>query len=193
MKKVLVAIAALMLSLTGMANAQGIKMTQAEFNKAGTISLSGNVVGFNNVKDDDSDEDQSMSGINPQLGYMAIENLQITLGINYGSMTNGDNESSTWTVTPGVRYYLDMLSKNNLFPHVGATFGIGAMEAGEAKADMQTITVGAGITQAMGGAQGGFMTLGLDYVMATTTPDAEGAEDQNSSGLNVGVAFGLYF
>ena len=81
MKKVLVAIAALMLSLTGMANAQGIKMTQAEFNKAGTISLSGNVVGFNNVKDDDSDEDQSMSGINPQLGYMAIENLQITWGL----------------------------------------------------------------------------------------------------------------
>ena len=196
MKKLLVVAAALMLIVPAVSNAQGLTMTQSEFNKAGKISLSGNLLSYTNVKLDDGDAEPSSYGIMPTVGYMVMDNLQVNFGLGYMAGTDGGDpevESTTWMVTPGVRYYLDMLSKNNLFPSVGASYMIGANEEGEAKADMSTLTVGAGITQAMGGAQGGHMTLNLDYVMSTTTPDVDGASDIKSSGLNVGVGFGLYF
>ena len=205
MKKLLVAAAALMLLIPAVSNAQGVKMTQSHFNKKGKVSLSGNLLSFNNVKsDEDNAPEPSSMGIAPTVGYMVMDNLQVNFGITYSSSTDGvegdagtdaETTQSTWTAAPGVRYYFDMLSKNNLFPSVGASYGIGAatIEAGVNKVemDMSMIIVGAGITQAMGGAQGGHMTLNLDYGMSTVT--AEGADDIKGSGLNVSVGFGLYF
>ena len=197
MKK-LVILAALLLLVPAASSAQGLKMTQSTFNKAGTTSISGNLLTFNNVKDDDADEGPTSMGLNPTIGYMAMDNLQINFGLGYGSSENGDSTASVWAVSPGVRYYLDMLSKNNLFPSVGLTYTMGSMTADltgndESSTDMSEIRVGAGITQAMGGAQGGYMTLNIDYSMQTSKPDTDGAEESNSSGIDVGVAFGLYF
>ena len=200
MKKLLVVAAAFLLIVPAVASAQGVKMTQSEFNKAGKISLSGNIVSMSTVKNDDDDNSPMSYGIAPTVGYMVIDNLQVNFGLGYNGASNdadGDAEvtSSTWMIAPGVRYYLDMLSKNNLFPSLGASYTIGATstESGgnTADEDMSSLRVGAGITQAMGGAQGGHMTLNIDYVMNTNTPDGE--DDVNESGINVGVGFGLYF
>ena len=195
MKKLLVVAAALMLIVPAMSNAQGISMTQAEFNKKGKISLSGNLLSFNNIKNEDADEGPTTYGIAPSVGYMVMDNIQVNLGLGYGSTEEGDTTVTMWGVTPGVRYYFDMLSKNNLFPSVGASYTMGNMTAdlgmGEAKTDMSEIRVGAGMTQAMGGAQGGYLTLNIDYAMQTTTPD--GGDDANSAGIDMSVGFGLYF
>ena len=62
--------------------------------------------------------------------------------------------------------------------------------------DVSQMTFGAGITQALGNAHGGFATLSLDYVQETIEPtECASVEcvDIESSGLNVGVALGLYF
>lgn len=198
MKKLLVAAAALMLLVPAVSSAQGVKMSQSHFNKAGKMSLSGNLLSFDNIKGEDAEDSPSNMGIAPMVGYMAMDNLQVTFGLGFMSSTDGaDSESTTsmWMVAPGVRYYLDMMSKNNLFPSVGASYGIGAMsmETGGVSGDMDMseIRVGAGITQAMGGAQGGHMTLNLDYTMNSMTPD--GGDAMKSGGLDVNVSFGLYF
>ena len=137
-------------------------------------------------------------GVGAEIGYMAIDNVQVNLGLNYMSMTDGgdpENTMSGYGLMVGARYYLDMLSKNNLFPSLGASYTMGSSttEAGGVSADEASsrIAAGLGITQAMGGAQGGHMTLNLNYEMHTTTPD--GGDDVKDAGLNVGVAFGLYF
>ena len=198
MKNLLVAAAALMLLVPAVSNAQGVKMTQSHFNKKGKMSLSGNLLSFDNIKGEDAEDSPSNMGIAPMVGYMVMDNLQVNFGLAFSTSTDGADTEATqsmWMVAPGVRYYLDMMSKNNLFPSVGASYAMGAMttETGDTSADMDmsVITVGAGITQAMGGAQGGHMTLNLDYTMNTIS--AEGIDDIKSAGLNVGVGFGLYF
>lgn len=198
MKKLLVVAAALMLIVPAVSNAQGIKMTQSEFNKAGKISLSGNLVEFNNVKNEDSDDSPSTMGVGADVGYMVIDNVQLNLGLMYMSATDGaDSETKTsgYGLTIGARYYLDMLSKNNLFPSVGASYMMGSttLETGGNSGDIasSSIKAGVGITQAMGGAQGGHLNLMIDYQMNTTTPD--GGDDVKDAGINVGVGFGLYF
>ena len=134
--------------------------------------------------------------------YMVIDNLQVNLGFGYSVKSNeetADTEETQWNVTPGVRYYLDMLSKNNLFPSLGASYMIGSktapdatqMDASDVESGLSALRVGAGLTQAMGAAQGGYLTLNLDYVMATETPD--GRDDDETAGLDVSVGFGLYF
>lgn len=203
MKKFLVLIAACMLAVPAVSSAKGLKgMTQSQFNKKGKFAISGDVLSFNNIKLDDGDAEPSAFGLAPTIGYMAIDNLQINVGIGYMSTTDGaegDAEStmSQWVITPGVSYYFDQLSKKNLFPSVGLSYAIGSRttEQGgnEAETSLGTLTVGAGITQALGAAQGGFLTFGIDYVMQTLTPDADGADDIKSSGLDVNVSFGLYF
>lgn len=191
MKKLLVVAAALMMMVPALASAQGVKMTQSEFNKAGKIALSGNLVMFNNVKNEDADEGPTMYGIAPHVGYMVMDNLQVNFGLMYQSTSVGDDDSSSWSIAPGVRYYLDMLSKNNLFPSVGLSYEMNSMTAGDADAvDGSDIRVGAGLTQAMGGAQGGFFTLMLDYTMQAM---GEGDAEAKSAGLDVNVGFGMYF
>ena len=196
MKNLLVAAAALMLLVPAVSNAQGVKMTQSHFNKKGKMSLSGNLLSFDNIKGEDAEESPSNMGIAPMVGYMVMDNLQVNFGLAYSTSTDGADTEATqsmWMVAPGVRYYLDMMSKNNLFPSVGASYAMGAMtsEPGDVSMDMSEIRVGAGITQAMGGAQGGHMTLNLDYTMNTLTMD--GMDDMKSGGLDVSVGFGLYF
>ena len=191
MKKLLVVAAALMMMVPALASAQGVQMTQSEFNKAGKIALSGNLVMFNNVKNEDADEGPSMYGIAPNVGYMVMDNLQVNFGLMYSSASEGDVDSSMWSVAPGVRYYLDMLSKNNLFPSVGLSYEMNSMTIGDADAvDGSDIRVGAGLTQAMGGAQGGFFTLMLDYTMQAM---GEGDAEAKSAGIDVNVGFGMYF
>ena len=203
MKKLLVLAAALLIAVPAASTAKGLKgMTQAEFNKKGKFALSGDLLNFNNVKLDDGDAEPSAFSLAPVVGYMVMDNLQINLGLAFGSETDGaegdaETKTSGWAIAPGVRYYFDQLSKKNLFPSVGLSYGYGSgtTETGgnELDASLGVLTVGAGITQALGGAQGGFLSLGLNYIMQTVTPDADGAEDIKSSGLDVSVSFGLYF
>ena len=203
MKKFLVLITACMLAVPAVASAKGLKgMTQAQFNKSGKVAVSGDVLSFNNVKPDEGKAEPSKFGLAPTIGYMVIDNLQINVGVAYRSETDGaegDNETKTsaWAVAPGVRYYFDQLSKKNLFPSIGLDYAFGKETtekgSGESEDSLGTLTVGAGITQALGAAQGGFLTLGIDYVMATVTPDGEGEKDRKDSGLDVSLRFGLYF
>ena len=54
------------------------------------------------------------------------------------------------------------------------------------------ITLGAGITQALGGSQGAIVSLGLEYHMGSFKADTDGAEDQEYGGLVLGVRFAAY-
>ena len=133
MKKLLVAAAALMLLVPAVSSAQGVKMSQSHFNKAGKISLSGDLISFDNIKGEDAEDSPSNMGIAPMVGYMVMDNLQVNFGLSYMSATDGADTETTqsmWMIAPGVRYYLDMLSKNNLFPSVGASYAMGGSTHG---------------------------------------------------------------
>ena len=111
MKKLLVLIAACMLAVPAVSSAKGLKgMTQAQFNKKGKFAISGDVLSFNNVKLDDGDAEPSAFGLAPTIGYMAIDNLQINVGIGYRSTTDGaevtQGTMSQWVIAPGASYYL---------------------------------------------------------------------------------------
>jgi hypothetical protein len=54
------------------------------------------------------------------------------------------------------------------------------------------LSFGAGITQALGTKQGGFISLGLEYHIMSSEADVTGAKEQKYSGLNVGVKFGVF-
>ena len=131
-----------------------------------------------------------MYGIMPQVGYMAWTTFRSTSD----SCTEACQRATLTQqcgLSLGVRYYLDMMSKNNLFPSVGVSYEMNSITIGDADAvDGSDIRVGAGLTQAMGGAQGGFFTLMLDYTMQAM---GEGDTEMKSAGIDVNVGFGMYF
>jgi len=144
MKKFLVLIAACMLAVPAVSSAKGLKgMTQSQFNKKGKFAISGDVLSFNNIKLDDGDAEPSAFGLAPMIGYMAIDNLQINVGIAWGSESDGaegdaERTMSHWTIAPGARYYFDQLSKKNLFPSVGLSYAIGSMTQEQGGNELET-------------------------------------------------------
>ena len=214
MKKIFVAmIAAGLVSVPFVASAKLGKITKPKFAQKGAITIgayavggpsavNAGLLGFNNINNDDAEDEakQSTFGIAPSVGYFVIDGLEIELGLAYASSGDDNTTNSNWALAPAVRYYLSVAKKYALFPYFGLSFAYGGL-SNEQTQDNATVTVdssmtnlglGAGITQALGGAQGGFLSLGLDYHMITVTPDVDGAEDQKFSGLNVGVKFGVY-
>ena len=203
MKNLLIFISVCTLTLPTALNAKGLNgTTQSEFNQQGKLAVSGNVISFNNIKQDKSEADPFTFILAPVIGYMLIDNLQVNLGIEIGSISNGadgDNEtvSTLWSLTPSIRYYFEQLSDQSLFPSLGLnyTHGQNAAEVGSGDLDfsLSRLSFGAGITQALGGPQGGFLTLTLDYLVESVTFGEDDPDNIKSSGLDLSVSFGLYF
>ena len=216
MKKVLIAVVALgLVSVPMLANAQLGKIQKSNFGKKGTLtigatlaggglaSVGGSLANFNNINvdDDNDDNDQSTFGIAPNIGYFFIDNLQVDLGIAYRSTSVGDADNSAFAIAPVVRYYLPVgaLSKKGMLPYLGAGFayisntvsGAGPM-GGDLTVTATDITIGAGLTQALGGNQGATISLGLEYHIGKSKPDVDGAEEQDFGGLALGVRFAAY-
>ena len=142
------------------------------------MAVGGSFVGFNNINvdDDNDDNDQSTFSIAPNIGYFIMDNLELDLGLAYQSRTVEDARSSAYAFAPAVRYHIPAasLAKKNMFPYVGAGFAYTSRtkeNAGPMGDDLEVsgtdITLGAGITQALGGSQGAIVSLGLEYHMGS--------------------------
>ncbi|MEE2788952.1 MAG: outer membrane beta-barrel protein [Myxococcota bacterium] len=220
MKKILVAmVAAGLVSVPFMASAKiGGKISKPKFAQKGTLTIgsyaiggpnavNAGLIGFNNVNNDDADDAAKVTtfGLAPAVSYFVIDGLEIELGLAYASAGSDNVTNSNWALAPAVRYSLSALKKYAMFPYFNIGFaygsatsetemsdGMGTTTTTEVTNSMTDLSFGAGITQALGSAQGGFASLGLNYHMMTVTPDADGAEDVKYSGLQIGVKFGLY-
>ena len=211
MKKLLVAIAALGLaSIPAAATAKLGNITKPSFGEKGTLTIGATLAGgssaavggallsFNNINpdDDDNDNDTSSFGIAPNIGYFVIPNLEISVGLAYASNSVGKSDSSALAFAPAVRYYLSNLKKKGMFPYFGLGFAYlqQTIPGGDKDIDVtgSDITIGAGLTQALGGRQGATIAVGLEYYVGKTKVYVDGAKEVNFGGLMLGVRFGAY-
>jgi len=146
MKKILVALmAAGLLSAPMVASAKIGQIKKTKFGKKGGLTIGGNVIGgptaaamgggmggllsFNNINNDKADDKAKKStwSIAPTVGYFVMDNLELELGLGYGSTGTDDNKTSMWALTPALRYYLPVkaLQKKgmNLSLGFGYTYG----------------------------------------------------------------------
>jgi hypothetical protein len=142
MKKILVALIAVgLVGVPMMASAKLGKIKRTKFAKKGGWTIGAHLIGgpammdtgllkFNNINNNDIKDDkfkQSSFGIAPSVGYFVIDNLEIELGFGYGSEGMEDASTSTWSLTPTVRYYLPIkqLQKKgmNVSLALGFTYG----------------------------------------------------------------------
>ena len=188
-------------------NVYGKTLTPSEFNKAGQFAVSG-TLNHNVIDQADSDLRTTSYTIDLNVGYMLIDGLQLKLGYRLEETDTMDGQeivtgSGGGGIKTGLNYYFDVLCRYNLFPHLGAGLMFGHRDLSafnmnqsvKLEYDVYQVAVGAGITQALGNAQGGFATLSLDYVQETSeaTVCASDSCDIESDGLHLGVALGLYF
>ena len=211
MKKLLVALVALGLaSIPAVATAKLGKISKPSFGEKGTLTISatlagggaaavgGSLVSFDNINpdDDNDDNDRSGFGIAPNVGYFVIPNLEVSVGLAYASQSVGDADSSSLAFAPAVRYYLSNLKNKGMFPYFGLGFAYlqQTVPGGEKDIDVtgSDVTIGAGITQALGARQGATIAIGLEYHMGKTKADVDGAKEENFGGLMLGVRFGAY-
>ncbi len=175
------------------------------------ITFSSGLVSFTNINDDRAEEEDKRTsfGLSPKLGYFAVDNLELRLGLTYQSTSQDDNDLSVWLVVPELRYHIDIWKKTGSFPFVHFGYGIGyatstrtvetsgnaMMEATttttESKTRLSDLVMGAGITQAFGKSQGGYISLATDYHMSKAEPETGDAEKY--SGFDVNVSFGVFF
>ncbi|MGB0646465.1 MAG: hypothetical protein ACPGQS_04775 [Bradymonadia bacterium] len=185
----------------------GKTLTPSEFNKAGQFAVSG-TLNYNVIDQEDTDLRTLRYTIDLNVGYMLIDSLQLKLGYRLEDTETTDGQaivasSGGGGIKTGLNYYFDVLSRYNLFPHLGASlmFGSRSQYASNMNQDVRLdfdvyqVAVGTGITQALGNAHGGFATLSLDYVRETNeaTACASDSCDIESDGLHLGFALGLYF
>ncbi|MEO8590898.1 MAG: outer membrane beta-barrel protein [Flavobacteriales bacterium] len=110
MKKVLIALCAVALGTTAM----------AQTDQGGWMFGAGSNLGFTSSKDDNDQEDAvSNFSLDARAGYFVIDNLAIGLDIGFSSTSVGDQSSSSFNAGPYVRYYLPM----KIFAEVGYQFG----------------------------------------------------------------------
>ena len=191
---------------------QAETLSPSEFTQAGQFAVSG-AVQHGNMEQEETLFITNSVNIDLSVGYMVINGLQLKLGFLLQDTETTDksrivSNSSAGGLRANLNYYFDVLSRYNLFPHLGAGLFLGnrslyvSTETGNVSSttefdfDVSQMTFGAGITQALGNAHGGFATLSIDYVQETSEPtECASVEcvDIESSGLNVGVALGLYF
>jgi hypothetical protein len=184
--------------------ALAFKLQKPEFPEGGTFTFGGNLT-FASVTDEPEEGDgvdSTTFAIAPRIGYFVIPNLEIGVGLGYQSTTSGEGdsevESSGFNVGLYGAYYFRFLEGNALYPYVGVAFDYFSQTPGE---DIETsgtdIRPGIGLALAIGSRTGGFMKLGIDYQIRSSTTEIEVAGDtveaeSSRSGVVVGLGFGLY-
>lgn len=187
--------------------AMAFKLQKPEFPEAGTFTFGGNLnfAATTNEREVDgvdgtSEESVTAFGIQPQIGYFVIPNLEIGVRLGYQSTTTepeeGDEEeTSGFNVGLYGAYYFRFLERNALYPYVGVAFDYFSQTPGEDTEDSGTdIRPGIGLALAIGSRTGGFMKLGIDYQIRSLTREFDGDEvhTDSTSGVVVGLGFGLY-
>lgn len=188
--------------------AMAFKLQKPEFPEGGTFTFGGNLnfasttteIELEGV-DATGEVSTTAFGIAPQIGYFVIPNLEIGVRLGYQSTTTepkGGDESETSGFNVGLygAYYFRFLERNALYPYVGVAFDYLSLtpEAEDTEISGTDIRPGIGLALAIGSRTGGFMKLGIDYQIRSTTTEVDGdeASNESTSGVVVGLGFGLY-
>lgn len=182
--------------------AMAFKLQKPEFPEGGTFTFGGNLT-FESVTDEPEEGDGTDStnfAIAPRIGYFVIPNLEIGVGLGYRSSTSGEGESevesSGFNVGLYGAYYFRFLERNALYPYVGVAFDYFSDSPNDdTEVSGTDIRPGIGLALAIGSRTGGFMKLGVDYQIRSSTVEIDGADGEaefSRSGVVVGLGFGLY-
>jgi hypothetical protein len=183
MKKIIVAVSALVLGTTAM----------AQTDQGGWMFGAGSNLGFTSSKaDNDQEDSQSDLNLDARAGYFVIDNLAAGLDISFASSKLGDASDSQVLVGPYVRYYLPM----KVFGEVN--FGIGSSKSEvDYGAPLGTVEVKYGTTAlGIGVGYAAFLNDNISiepmvrYAMTSSKPD-EG-DSVSGSGFGLMVNFGIY-
>lgn len=176
MKKIIVAVSALVLGTTAM----------AQTDQGGWMFGAGSNLGFTSGKaDNDAEDATSNLELNARAGYFIIDNLAVGLDVNYGSESTDGVSSASMGVGPYLRYFL---MENKLFGEAGFQYQSFSFD-GENLGSGSAIGIGAGYAAWLNDN----ITLEpmVRYQMTSLKP--EGA-DESVKGSNFGVMvnFGIY-
>lgn len=187
--------------------ALAFKLQKPEYPEAGTFTFGGGLnLAFTTDEtelegvDGSSESSTTAFGIAPKIGYFVIPNLEIGVGFGYNSTTvepeEGDEvESSGFNVGAFAAYYFRFLERNALYPYVGIGFDyFSQTPAEDTEVSGTDIRPGVGLALAIGSRTGGFMKLGIDYQIRSATTEFDGDEvsTTSTSGVVIGLGFGLY-
>jgi hypothetical protein len=83
----------------------------------GTINLNGNI-SFSSQSYGDMDDgrnllllnsdDREVLLLNPQVGYFFIDNISLSLSLDYSRYSQGGVTNTNWAIGPSIRYYFDL-------------------------------------------------------------------------------------
>jgi len=188
--------------------ALAFKLQKPEYVQAGTFTFGGNLAFSSLTTEPEEGDGESTStnfAIQPRIGYFVMPNLELGLGLGYQSESSevdagvGDpieSGASGFNIGAGLAYYFNFLERNALYPYVGINVDYASTSPDEGDASASTISIlpGVGLALAIGSRTGGFMKLGIDYAYKMNTFDpGEGDEiESTTSGIQVGLGFGLY-
>lgn len=132
---------------------------------------------------DASDDNITSFNLGGQTGYFFIDNLNIGARMDFSTTSFGDFSSSTFSIGPGVRYYV-----NGTF-FVGGLFSFvtGSSDDGDFESDFN-------FTQF--GLEAGYPIWIVENVAiepALIYSSASGDDIDNSNGFGLNVGFNLYF
>lgn len=193
MKKLLVIAAVAVFGFSNV-NAQE-ETTNGGFAK-GDVFVSGSL-GYNNTKQGDFKTDTFE--FSPSVGYFVSENIALELNAFLGTSTNQDDDkSSVYGAGLGATYFFTPASQFSFTLGAGASYSHFSFEPDggeEAKANGFGIAVAPGVNYFISDAFALRASIGaLSYT--STKEDAEGAEAENSFGLNLDLSdinFGITY
>ena len=151
-------------------------------------------------------QEQSRSVYRVELGYMAVRNVQLRLGLGYGSSEDAavEGEEGEYTETSiqygiGARYYFDL--DNGFYPFLGTHYSFNSREVDEdaydkIKYEGSAFDLGAGVLYALGGDSGGFLSMVLNRQtteIEETSSEADSKPIDKSTAMVLELAAGLYF
>ncbi len=175
MKKIIVAVSALVLGTTAM----------AQTDQGGWMFGAGSNLSFSSGKADSDQEDSESSLIlDARAGYFVIDNLAVGLDLGYSS-EGADAKLSTMGVGPYARYFL---MENKLFGELGYKFGSVSYD-GEKVGTTGALGIGAGYAAWLNDN----ITLEPMVKYSMLSSKAEGADESVSgSAFGIFVNFGIY-
>ena len=176
MKKIIVAVSALVLGTTAM----------AQTDQGGWVFGGGSDFSFVSSKfDSEQDESASDMNLNVGAGYFVIDNLSVGLGLGFGSNkeAGADDATSSWSVGPVVRYYLPMKIFGQLSYQLGSV-----SSGGEKLYGTGDLGIGAGYAAFLNDHVA--IEPMVRYDMTSAKPD-EG-DSVNGSAFGLFINFGIY-
>ena len=175
MKKIIVAVSALVLGTTAMAQTEQV----------GWMFGAGSNLGFSSGKENSDQEDAvSQLALDVRAGYFVIDNLAVGLDLGYGSESAGGVSATNLGVGPYLRYFL---MENKLFGELGYKIGSASYD-GDKLGSTGALGIGAGYAAWLNDN----ITIEpmVKYSMLSTKPEV--GDSYNGSAFGVFVNFGIY-